>query len=110
MKFFIWEFAGSNLVWAIELITEAFLPLLHLFRSDSNIAPLSRPIRIRYSSHIIQALYSLPTLSFGAVYLRTRDSLTEQAINKYSRTPFIRTLVFRIGLALRVNLSRILQS
>jgi hypothetical protein len=29
---------------------------------------------------------------------------------KYSRTPLIRTLVIRIGLALRANLSRILQS
>jgi len=28
----------------------------------------------------------------------------------YSRTPLIRTLVIRIGLALPVNLSRILQS
>jgi len=29
---------------------------------------------------------------------------------KYNTTPLIRTLVIRIGLALRVNLSRILQS
>ena len=30
--------------------------------------------------------------------------------SKYSRTPLIRTLVIRIGLALRVNLSIILQN
>jgi hypothetical protein len=44
------EFAGSNLVWGIELITEAFLSLLHLFRSDCNVPPLSGPIRILSTS------------------------------------------------------------
>jgi len=36
--------------------------------------------------------------------------LKESKVFNYSRSPHIRTLVIRIGLALRVNMSRILQN
>jgi len=42
--------------------------------------------------------------------LEERTYILVPELTKYSRTPLIRTLVIRIGLALRVNLLRILQS
>jgi hypothetical protein len=63
------------------------------------------------SSHIVTVSVSGACKCWqSAIQWRVKERLIFRQEEKCSRTPFIRTLVIRIGLALRVNLSGILKT
>jgi hypothetical protein len=60
----------------------------------------------------VQFCYLIAHKKFAAILQRRNFKIIQitSLITKHSKTPLIRTLVIRIGLALWVNLSRILQN